>query len=66
MSKATILKHGPIQLEPGVEVCDSSGKAFTSTEGKPVFLCRCGLSANKPFCDGAHRKAGFESEVTAV
>ena len=66
MSKATILKNGPIQLEPGVTVCDAAGKSFTSTEGKPVFLCRCGQSMNKPFCDGTHRKAGFESEVTAA
>ncbi|MBI5759911.1 MAG: CDGSH iron-sulfur domain-containing protein, partial [Planctomycetales bacterium] len=27
--------------------------------------CRCGHSANKPFCDGAHRGSGFVSAVAA-
>lgn len=30
--------------------------------GKKVFLCRCGLSGNKPYCDGAHAAAGYSSE----
>lgn len=63
--KITALKNGPLQVEAGATICDASGKAFNTPEGKPVFLCRCGQSGNKPFCDGTHRKVGFESEVRA-
>ena len=38
------------------------GPDGTEMESKPVMaLCRCGKSANKPFCDGSHNEAGFES-----
>ena len=34
-------------------------------EGEWVTICRCGQSENKPFCDGAHRGAGFEAASKA-
>ena len=62
---ANVPKNGPIKVEGGVQLHDSSGKAFNLPADKPVFLCRCGHSGNKPFCDGSHAKAGFESAVAA-
>jgi len=58
--KLKLLENGPILLE--VEGSVSYSTAGTSEEKTgSVALCRCGASANKPFCDGTHRKAGFEA-----
>ncbi len=56
---------GPLRIEGEFEICDPSGKAFGLAGRTSIGLCRCGHSANKPFCDGAHRKEGFKSEVQA-
>ena len=62
---ASCLRNGPLKVEGDLQILDSAGKAFTLVAGKPVYLCRCGLSGNKPFCDGTHGKQGFTSEVAA-
>jgi CDGSH-type Zn-finger protein len=48
-----------------VTLLDGEGNPIAVPEGQPVFLCRCGMSKEKPFCDSSHRAAGFESVVRA-
>ena len=57
--------HGPYVIRgEDVEVLDADGQVLPH-EGRAVALCRCGHSDSKPFCDGTHRQAGFESAPRA-
>ena len=58
------LKDGPYEVKGPVHLVDAKRADFTLTED-PIYLCRCGHSANKPFCDGTHSKVGFKSEEPA-
>ncbi len=58
--KITQIKDGPIMLNGNVVLQTSSGRVAWS--GTKVALCRCGASANKPFCDGSHKTTGFKTE----
>ncbi len=66
MSDVTIqaFKNGPFIVKGEVKVLDHEGNPFTP-EGKAIALCRCGESANRPFCDGTHNRCGFASEESA-
>ncbi len=54
---------GSLRVEGGAALTDDAG--FPIETGERAFLCRCGHSANKPFCDGSHKRAGFSSETGA-
>jgi CDGSH-type Zn-finger protein len=56
--KAT--QNGPYRIPGNATYEDAEGNQKT-TEGRAVFLCRCGHSGNKPFCDGSHKRVGFEA-----
>lgn len=59
LPKITPAENGPLIVETPPNL---TGAVEADLSEKPkVALCRCGASANKPFCDGAHAKAGFES-----
>ena len=58
------LKDGPYEVRGAIQLVDAKRAEFNLAED-PVYLCRCGQSANKPFCDGTHSKVGFKSEEPA-
>ncbi len=49
---------GPLQVKGAHEIVSGTGRTLNRTSES--YLCRCGASANKPYCDGAHRKVGFK------
>lgn len=58
-TKLTINPNGSIRVEGDIEIVDGEGNVFGLGGREVISLCRCGLSANKPFCDGSH-KGKFE------
>ena len=59
---ASVMPRGPIYLRGRITV--PGGDHATLVEYTRVALCRCGASANKPFCDGSHTRNGFADEGT--
>jgi len=59
LPKISPAENGPLIVETPPNL---TGAVEADLSDKPkVALCRCGASANKPFCDGAHNKIGFSS-----
>jgi CDGSH-type Zn-finger protein len=58
--------NGPLIVQGAARIVDSEGNVFGIDPAKPlVALCRCGVSENKPFCDGSHKRCGFASAPRA-
>jgi CDGSH-type Zn-finger protein len=64
-TKITCNNNGPIRIEGDFEILDPTGAAFGLAGRTVISLCRCGQSANKPFCDGSHNRVGFTDTVVA-
>ncbi len=50
--------NGPLYVRGRLQIRRQDGSVREETR---VALCRCGQSANKPFCDGTHRRIGFRT-----
>jgi CDGSH-type Zn-finger protein len=76
-ARVVISKNGPYVVSGSVPLAkqtittDAEGGSETWAEGaayppqEKYSLCRCGHSGNKPFCDGTHRKIGFDGSEVA-
>jgi CDGSH-type Zn-finger protein len=49
--------NGPLRVDGWFELTAADGTRHVC--GEKTWLCRCGASGNKPFCDGTHKKIGF-------
>lgn len=58
MTKIEIRPNGPIIIHTDCAITHSDGRS--ESRSGTTALCRCGHSANKPFCDGAHKKNNFQ------
>ncbi|PTT93200.1 iron-binding protein [Pelomonas sp. HMWF004] len=79
MNKITISLNGPYLVRgtmplahqhivtnaQGESIAWQEGEAVAAPAPGPYALCRCGQSATKPFCDGAHQRVGFDGTETA-
>jgi len=75
--KISVVKNGPYRISGGLPLAkeiiaaDKNGDSVGWKSGKKYpaeekyFLCRCGRSKNKPYCDGTHAKVGFDGTETA-
>src|SRR5437763_1960495 len=52
--------NGPLRVRGNLEIMSGTGRVVARVTS--AYLCRCGGSANKPFCDGTHSKIGFKSD----
>jgi CDGSH-type Zn-finger protein len=50
---------GPLRLTGNLEITSGTGRVVARVTS--TYLCRCGGSAKKPFCDGTHARIGFRS-----
>ena len=57
ITEINLIENGPLMVKGSIEITKTDGSKVQRE--KNTAFCRCGASADKPFCDGAHRKVGF-------
>ena len=61
--KITVKPNGPLFVEGLIDMVGPDGQPIVGDPAKKgIALCRCGRSARKPYCDGAHNRSGWKQE----
>ena len=59
--------NGPYKVTGPIRLIDADGHEYDlGGQGETIVLCRCGGSSTKPFCDGTHRRTGFDAGERAA
>ena len=58
LTKVEVIPNGPVRVHGDIEITHSNG-AVEKRE-RITALCRCGMSSNKPYCDGTHKREGWQ------
>ena len=61
----SLIGNGPVMIEGPITLLDADDNPIATEAGKAIFLCRCGQSSEKPFCDGTHKACGYISTSPA-
>ena len=56
------VRNGPLQLKGTFLLLNPDGEEYDLQGQRIVLLCRCGHSANQPFCDSSHTRTGWASQ----
>ncbi len=64
--RISVAENGSYKVEGPARLLDSDGNTIETREGKPFYLCRCGHSSNKPFCDGTHNRSQWDGALADV
>jgi len=58
--EVTAIPNGPLKLTGSLQIVSGAGARVERCS--EAYLCRCGASSRKPYCDGTHKKIGFKCD----
>ena len=58
LTKVEVIPNGPVRVHGDIEITHSNG-AIEKRE-RITALYRCGIFSNKPYCDGTHKREGWQ------